>query len=174
MRLNRKNKFLLLGFLMALYFCYSFAISNTITYFKEYHSKNEILNNNNSSPRLAHQLHQKEKQLDSLLAHYNITASESFQNDLLKQLSIYCDSSHLKIIDFKEPHITTEKGFTATSYIFSLEGSFNGCVELLNKMENNPALGSIKHLNFKKKRNYKTNVDQLFVEVIMQKNKGGN
>ena len=68
----------------------------------------------------------------------------------------------------------TEKDFTTTSYIFSLEGSFNGCLALLNKMENNATLGSIKHLNFTKKRNFKTNADQLFVEVIMQKNKGGS
>lgn len=172
MKLNRKNKLLLLGFLVALYICYSFAISNTITYYKEYRSKSEMIIDNNNTPKLANQLCQKEKQLDVLLSRYNITASESFQNDLLKQLTAYSDSYHLKIIDFKEPHVISEKGFTATSYIFSLEGSFNGCLALINKMENNPTLGSIKHLTFTKKRNYKTNVDQLFVEVIMQKNKG--
>jgi hypothetical protein len=172
MKLNRKNKLLLFGFLVALYICYSFAISNTITYYKEYHYKNEMITDNTSSPKLAHQLRQKEKQLDQMLFHYNITASESFQNDLLKQLNTYSDYYHLKIIDFKEPHITTEKGFVTTSYIFSLEGSFNGCLALLNKIENNPNLGSIKHLNFTKKKNFKTNINQLSVEVILQKNKG--
>lgn len=173
MRLNRKNKLLLLGFVSALYICYSFAISNTIDCYKEYHLKSEKITENNSAPKLAFQLRQKEKQLDVLLSRYNINASESFQSDLLKQLTAYSDFYNLKIIDFKEPHIIAEKGFTTTSYIFSLEGSFNDCLALLNKMENNPTLGSIKHLNFMKKRNYKTNVDQLFVEVIMQKNKGG-
>lgn len=172
MILNRKNKLLLFGFLVALCICYSFAISNTIKYYKEYHSKNEMITDNTSSPKLAHQLRQKEKQLDQMLSHYNITASESFQNDLLKQLNTYSDSYQLKIIDFKEPHITTEKGFVTTSYIFSLEGSFNGCLALLNKIENNPTLGSIKHLNFMKKKNFKTNIDLLSVEVILQKNKG--
>lgn len=171
MRLNRKNKLLLIGFLIALYICYTFAFSNTISFYKEYHSKKDMITDNNSTPILSQQLHQKEKQLDLLLSHYKITVSESFQNDLLKQLTIYSDSLSLKIIDFKEPHILSEKGYTTTSYIFSLEGSFNGSLALLNKIENNPTLGSIKHLNFTKKRNYKTNVDQLFVEVIMQKNK---
>jgi hypothetical protein len=172
MKLNRKNKLLLLGFLISLYFCYSFAISNTIAYYKEYHSKNELITDNNNSPKLTYQLLQKEKQLDLVLSRYNINASESFQNDLLKQLNTYSDSYHLKIIDFKEPHFMSEKGFMVTSYIFSLEGSFNGCLALLNKIENNPSLGSIKHLNFSKKRNYKTNTDQLFVEIILQKNSG--
>ena len=132
-----------------------------------------MINYNTNTPKLAHQLRLKEKQLDILLSRYNITTSESFQNDLLKQLTAYGDSYHLKIIDFKEPHNITTKGLTTTCYVFSLEGSFNGCLALLNKMENNPTLGRIKHLNFAKKRNYKTNADQLFVEVIMQKNKGG-
>jgi hypothetical protein len=172
MTLNRKNKLLLFGFLVALYICYSFAISNTINYYKEYHSKNTMITDNTSSPKLGQQLSQKEKQLDLLLSRYSIIASESFQNDLLKQLNTYSDSYHLKIIDFKEPHSISEKGFVTASYIFSLEGSFNGCLAVLNKVENNPTLGSIKHLNFTKKRNYKTNMDQLFVEVILQKNKG--
>jgi hypothetical protein len=172
MRLNKKNKMLVLGFLLALYICYSFAISNTITYYKEYNSKNELITNNNDTPKLAHQLRLKEKQLDVVLSQYNITATESFQNDLLKQLNTYSNTYHLKIIDFKEPHITTEKGFITISYIFSLEGSFNGCISLLNKIENSPTLGSIKHLNFTKKRDYKTNVDQLFVEIILAKNRG--
>lgn len=172
MILNRKNKLLLLGFLICLIICYVFAVSNTITYYKEYCSKKELLMDDNSNPKLVQQLQQKEKQLDLLLSKYDITASESFQNDLLKQLNSYSDIYHFKITDFKEPHILSEKEFVTTNYIFSLEGSFNGCLALISKIENSPTLGSIKHLNFTKKRNYKSNVDQLFVEVILQKNKG--
>jgi len=172
MKLNQKNKLLLLGFVIALYICYSFAISNTIKYFKEYQSKNELITENTATPKLAFQLHQKENQLDNLLSQYNISTSESFQNDLLKQLNSFCNIHHLKIIDFKEPHIITDKSFVSSSYIFSLEGSYNGCLSLLNKIENNPNLGNIKHLNFIKKKNFKTNTDELFVEVILQKNSG--
>lgn len=174
MKLDKKNKLLLLGFLLALYICYSFAISNTINYYKEYHAKNEMVTDNTSSPKLAYQLHKKENQLDVLLSKYNITTSESFQNDLLKQLNNFCSTHHLKIIDFKEPHIVSDKGFISNSYVFSLEGPYNGCLSLLNKIENSPNLGSIKHLNFIKKKNFKTNVDELLVEVILQKNSGTN
>lgn len=172
MKLNKKNKLLLVGFFLTLCICYSFAISNTITYYKEYKVKEEQLRNTIETPKLISQLVQKEKQLDYFLSQYEITAPESFQNDLLKQLNIYSTDYNLKIIDFKEPHTITEKGFIITSYIFSLEGAFNGCLALLNKIENNSSLGNIKHLNFTKKKNYKTNVDELSVEVIMQRNQG--
>ena len=172
MKLNNKNKLFLAGFLLTCYLCYSFAISNTINYYKEYKNKQEEITADSNMPKLVGQLIQKEKQLDQVLSYYDINVSESFQNDLLKQLTTYSDSYHLKIVDFQEPHAISQKGFTTTSYIFSLEGSFNGCLALLNKIENNPALGTVRHLNFIKKKNYKTNTDQLFVEVIMQKNKG--
>ncbi|EJL60654.1 hypothetical protein [Flavobacterium sp. CF136] len=172
MKLNNKNKLFLAGFLLICYLCYSFAISNTINYYKEYKNKQEEITADSNMPKLVGQLIQKEKQLDQVLSYYDINVSESFQNDLLKQLTTYSDSYHLKIVDFQEPHAISQKGFTTTSYIFSLEGSFNGCLALLNKIENNPALGTVRHLNFIKKKNYKTNTDQLFVDVIMQKNKG--
>ncbi|WP_406845503.1 hypothetical protein [Flavobacterium soyae] len=172
MKLNKKNKLLVIGFFIVLYICYSFAISNTINYYTEYKDKEREIAQDSDMPKLVAQMVQKEKQLDQILDNYDVNISESFQNDLLKQLTSYSDSYHLKIVDFKEPHIISQKGFTVTSYTFSLEGSFNGCLAVLNKVENNPMLGNIKHLNFIKKRNYKTNTDQLFVEVIMQKNKG--
>jgi len=172
MTLNKKNKLLLVGFAIVLYVCYSFAISNTINYYKEYHVKQQEIAADSNMPKVVGQLIQKEKQLDQVLSQYDVNISESFQNDLLKQLTSYSDSYKLKIVDFQEPHTISQKGFTTTSYIFSLEGSFNGCLAVLNTIENNPSLGNIKHLNFVKKKNYKTNTDQLFVEVIMQKNKG--
>lgn len=172
MKLDKKNKLLLVGFLLVLYLCYSFAISNTINYYKEYKTKQDQIAADSDMPGLVAKLSHKEKQLDQVLSTYDINISESFQNDLLKQLTSYSDSFKLKIVDFQEPHSVTEKGYTVTSYIFSLEGSFNGCLAVLNKVENNPSLGVIRHLNFVKKKNYKTNTDELFVEVIMQKNKG--
>ena len=169
MKLNRKNKFLLLGFIIALYICYAFAISNTLEIYKEFQTKNDILIHNNSTLELVNQLLQKEMQLDKLLAKHHVKTSESYQNDLLKQLNFYSAKYNLKVIDFKEPHIIIEKNTTTSSYIFSLQGSFNGSIALLNKLENNPALGTIKHINFNKKRNYKSNLDELFVEVVLEK-----
>lgn len=172
MKLNNKNKLLIVGFLLVLYICYHFAISNTINYYKEYQNKQEEITADSNMPKLVGQLIQKEKQLDQVLANYDIAVSESFQNDLLKQLTSYSENYQLKIVDFQQPHVVSQKGFTTTSYIFSLEGTFNGCLALLNKIENSPSLGNVKHLNFIKTRNFKTNTDQLTVEVIIEKNQG--
>ena len=172
MRLNNKNKLFIIGFLLVLYICYSFAISNTVNYYKEYKNKQGEITADSNKPALVGLLIQKEKQLNEVLENYDIENSESFQNDLLKQLTSYSENYKLKIVDFQQPHVVSEKGFTRTSYIFSLEGSFNGCLALINKIENTASLGSVRHINFVKTRNFKINTDQLNIEVILEKNQG--
>lgn len=170
MKLNKKNKFLLIGFILALYICYSFAISTTITFYKESLSQKEALGNQDFSPKMISQLNQKEKQLDQLLTQQNIDTSESYQNNLLKFLNTNAIRFNLKIVEFKEPHSVKSDNFTELNYIFTLQGSYNGMISLLNQIENNNSIGFIRHINFVKKRNYKSNLDELFAEVVLTNN----
>lgn len=167
MKLNKKNKFFLLGFLIAIYICYSFAVSNTIDIYKQYQSQNEVLMNNDYSSNTLKTLFVKEKQLDILLSKKRSAAHESSQNEILKLLNIYANKYNLKIIDFNEPHSLQVKDKNKTSYLFTLQGSYNGCVSLLNKIETSH-IGVIKHVSFNKKRNYKSNTDELFVEIVLE------
>ncbi|MFV8354972.1 hypothetical protein ACNQGB_02155 [Flavobacterium sp. XS1P32] len=171
MTFNRKNKILLLSFGVMLYLCYSFAISNTINYYQALKSKEALIENSIELPVLIPQLKYKEKQLDKYLMSHEIKTKASFQNELLKQLTFYTNQTHVKITDFKAPHQNlNDKNDTTTSYIFSLEGTFINCLKTINYLENKPELGVIKHLFFVKKKNYKIDKDELYVEVILQKN----
>lgn len=169
MKLNKKNRFLILGLILSLYICYVFAISKTVDYYSKYSSQNELLANDINNPEILEKLVYKEKQLNALLSQYTNTTKGSFQNQLLKELTTLSQKNRLKIIDFQEPHIAANKDLTTTSYLFSLEGSFNGILLLLNSIENNPSLGFVKHIDFIKKRNYKTNTDYLTAHVVLQK-----
>lgn len=169
MKLNRKNKILLGGAVLALYVCYEFAFSNTLKYYGNYMAQKEITGNNLNDPEYLKKLVLKEKILNTTLVRYSGGTDNSFQNELLKQLSVLAARNALRIVDFKEPHISTDKDIKISSYIFSIEGSFNGMLLLLNNLENSPSLGYIKNISFIKKRNYKTNIDYLTAEVILQK-----
>ena len=173
MMLNKKNKLLVLGFFMALLICYQFAISKTLDYYTEYSSQKELLSNNLNDPIFLGQLVAKEKQLNAYLQKYNATAGDSYQNNLLRQISKLSTAYQLKITDFKEPHIFIEKDTKALSYVFAIEGSFNNTLLLINKLENTSSLGIVKHISFTKKRNYKTNTDYLVTEILLQKNESG-
>lgn len=171
MKLNRKNKLLLLCFVLALFLCYNLAIKKTIDYYNQYSSQKELIDNTNNSPKIMANLLAREKQINQWLSK-NDNLSNSFQNELLKQLNSYCSSHNLKITDFKEPHIITEKETAINSYQFSVEGSFNSVLGLINAIENNPILGYIKHLSTEKRMNYKTNTEYIVTTVIIQKKVG--
>ncbi|WP_136667703.1 general secretion pathway protein [Flavobacterium sp. H122] len=170
MKLNRKNKFLIVGFILAFYLCYTFAISNTIKYYKEFLSQKEVLAGQNFSPKTISQLNQKEKQLDRLLENQQINISESYQNNLLKFLNTHAVKFDLKIVEFKEPHVVKANKSKELNYIFILQGSYNGIISLLNQLENNSNIGFIRHVHFIKERNYKSNIDQLFAEIVLTNN----
>lgn len=171
MKLNKKNKLLLLGFIITLFLCYKMAIKKTIEYYSEYKSQKELIDNINNSPKVLSNLLAKEKQINQWLQE-NDNLSYSFQNELLKHLNFYCSSHNLRVVDFKEPHKITEKETETSSYIFSVEGNFNTVLGLINKIENNSGIGFIKHIATEKRMNYKTNTEYIVTTIIIEKKVG--
>lgn len=172
MKLNKKNKLLIFGFFITLYICYAFAFKNTIKYYDEYNSQKDLAEANINDPLMLQKLVHKEKQLNDFLIRYGGSMNnESFQNELLKQLTNLSIKNNLEIVDFKEPHISFDDKVQTLSYIFSLEGNFNGILLSINSIENNPSLGSVEHISFIKKKDYKKNTDYLVAEVILQRTK---
>lgn len=169
MKLNRKNKLLVLGIVLTLYLSYSLAIKKTINYYNEYKTQQELIGNLNNNPKLLSDLISKEKQIDEWLKKNDHT-SDSFQNELLKRLNNYCSNNNLKIVDFKEPHQIIENETQINSYSFSVEGSFIKVLGLINTLENSTSLGFIKHISTTKKMNFKTNEEYIITNVIIQKN----
>ncbi len=169
MKLNRKNKILIAGFFVSLYVCYTYAFSNTLDYYRKY-AENLYLEQsavNNSSA--VQQLSFKEKQLDKLLDEKNTATGNSFQNVLLKQITSLSAIHNLKIVQFAEPVIHTDKNSKTYTYTISLQGSFNGMLMLINALENKAMVGIVKNVNFIKQRNYKTNSDYLTCTIILQR-----
>lgn len=169
MNFNKKNKILLLGFAFTLYICYTFAISNTIDLYKQYKNQKMKSESSINNPELLSQLKQKERQLDLLLRKYNIVEGVSFQNDLLKELNLFCKKNDLKITKFLEPHFIEQEDIKTNNYTFSVEGSYNNVVLLIHLFENNPKFGNVKSVSFVKNRNYKTNQDYLITDIILEK-----
>ena len=169
MTLNKKNKLLIFGFIVSLYLSYIFAYKKTVEKYNAYQSKNDLLVSNDLRPETFHQLKVRDRQIDSLLKSYNSISSESYQSELLKKINHFGAEDNLKLIAFNEPHSSKLDGIVTESYIFTLEGSFNSTLLLINKLENDSQLGYIKHLSFTKKLNYKTNKYILSMNVILQK-----
>lgn len=169
MRLNKKNKILIFGFIAVLYICYSLAFSKTFKSYEEYK-----LNKDNSERNFIFQteiqnLRIREKQLDSLLSENNFVEDKIFQNELLKIINSKIFSDKITLINFQEPHTFIKNNKKTLSYLFTLRGQYSGLAKLINEIEQNKSLGIILHINYYKVKSLKDNSQNLFVDIIIQK-----
>ncbi|WP_199769292.1 hypothetical protein [Flavivirga eckloniae] len=162
-----KNIALLSGFLLALVLCYQLAISKTVALKKEYNAlkQQEVLFEN--TPKQISLLKQKQTYYDSLLNKYQINGS-SLQNNLLKTVTVFADSTNLKVVSFLEPHIIHKNNLKINTYQFVLEGNFNAIIKLIHKLEQDTKFGEITNLSFEKKKNFRTGRYYLQAFVLLK------
>ncbi|VXB36812.1 General secretion pathway protein [Flavobacterium sp. 9AF] len=170
MKLNKKNKILLLIILISFVLIYKLAISKTFYYAENLHNLNakldNIINQNNASKALVI----KNKKLDLLLEelHYN-QAIKNEQNNLLKIINENTAKLNISVVAFEEPKIIIEKNTKITHYSFTVTGEFNATLLLLNYLEKNAIFGKIEHFTTVKKNNYKENNKYIITEIILEK-----
>jgi len=163
-----KNKLLVVGFLAMLFIAYKFAIQKTFESKKmliSMTSEKELLDN--VSSRIA-SLQQQEKYLDSLLKSYNISSNSSFQQVLLQKVTDFSKQKKLQIIAFNKPHVFSSKDSKLSTYSFEVKGNFIPILQLVQFLEEQQ-LGELVSINFKKKKNYKTNSVFLTCKLLLQK-----
>src|SRR5690606_2418289 len=105
MKLNNKNKILILGLLFTSVIVYQFAFKKTLEYYSLY---SELIIKSNSIDeynKQESQLLNKEKNLTNLLEKYNFENNNDFntQNYLLQHLTQQVNNLNLKIVSFEQP-----------------------------------------------------------------------
>ena len=162
-----KNIILVAGFVLLVIIAYKFAFSNTFETRHEYKAlRNEAVAFDNLPMQLS-SLKQKEKYYDSLLTKYQLKGN-SIQNNILKTLNTYADSTGLKVSNFIEPHQMKQGDLHINTYQFTLEGHYNAIITLIHTLEQNTKFGEIINLDFQKKKNYKTGQFYLVTHVLLK------
>jgi hypothetical protein len=162
-----KNIILIFGFLLVLVLSYRLAISKTIELKKEFNilEKQEILYDN--TPKQISILKQKQSYYDELLSKYQLNSS-SLQNNLLKTINTFTDTTDVKIISFLEPHVINKVDLRINTYQFTLEGNYNDIIKLIHKLEQETKFGEITNLHFEKKKNYRTGENYLQASILLK------
>ncbi|GAA3553780.1 hypothetical protein [Snuella lapsa] len=158
---------LLLGFLLTLTLCYQLAISKTIELnvtYKDLKQQEALYKN---APRQMSLLKQKQHYYDSLLTKYQLQGN-SVQNNLLKSINTFADSTNIKVVHFLEPHKVVNNDITINTYQFTLEGDYNNMVRLIHKLEQKTKFGEIINLHFEKKKNFRTGTFYLQLHVLLK------
>tara|TARA_R110002012_G_scaffold294098_1_gene490041 strand:+ start:26924 stop:27436 length:513 start_codon:yes stop_codon:yes gene_type:complete len=159
--------FLVAGILIAGILCFKLAISNTIELTKE-HKKlsKEVSFFNNISDQIT-LLNIKKKYHDSILSEMNLE-NTSLENNLLRTLNSEAKKNNLEVIDFNNPHIFMDKTGEIDTHIFTLQGNFKDMLSTIYILELKGKFGEVVHINFLKKKNYKSNKEYLIATIFIQ------
>lgn len=162
-----KNIILIITFFLTIILCYKLAISKTIVLTKQHKTlkQQDLLLKN--TPKQISLLKQKQTYYDSILVKYQLNES-SLQNNLLKTINTYSDSSNIKVISFVEPHTIKTNNLKVNNYLFTLEGNYNAILQLVYKLEQQTKFGEIVNLHFEKKKNFRTNKEYLQASILLR------
>lgn len=92
----------------------------------------------------------------------------SLQNNLLRVLNEEALLNNLDIIDFNQPHIHLNELNETHTFTFKLKGGYVDILKTIHALEQKGNFGKIVHLNFEKKKNYRTNRFSLNATVFIQ------
>lgn len=164
---KNKNIILLLFLFLALLLCYKLAISNTLALRKEYLSLKKEERLSEDIPQQLALLSKKEVYLDSVLQKLDLN-NTAMENNLLRVVNKEAAENNIKIIDFNAPHTSDKDNSHVMTYIFTLEGSYASILELIHDLETKRNLGSVSHLEFEKKKDYRTKRTYLQTKVFLE------
>lgn len=99
----------------------------------------------------------------------NINNIDNFQENLLNELGYLCDSLKLILVDFSEPFKGIERSYEVETIILKIQGPFHPLLKLVHHIENSFAGGSISSVHFELQKNYKKNIEELFLTLYVQK-----
>lgn len=167
MNSRNRNGVLILAIVLAFFSCYKFAISNTLELKEEY--KN-LINEEallKDRPKQFRLWSRKQVYFDSILNKMNL-GNTSFENNLLRVINLEAKKNNLKVLDFNEPHVSSDQNNTLNTFEFVLEGGYTALLKAVHAIEQENNFGEIIHLQFEKKRNYRKNSDYLTSRILIQ------
>ncbi|MEM7379887.1 MAG: hypothetical protein AAF361_01670 [Bacteroidota bacterium] len=167
MKSRMKIKLLCGGIVLMLLLCYQFAIKNTLVLKGRYNQLSSGVTALEDTPRQLSLLMQKSVYYDSILGEMDL-GNTSLQNNLLRKLQQESEIQNVQVMDFNPPHSFFNETNELLTYSFDLKGSYNGMLRSLYTLEQKGNFGQIIHLDFEKKRNYRTKKQALTARVLLQ------
>ena len=167
MKSKKKIQLLIGGILLLLFVCYKLALQNTLDVKGEYNRLIASTESLKDTPKRLSLLHQKENYFDSILNQMDL-GDTSMQNNLLRVLNEEGEKNNLKVIDFNQPHVFSSDGNELYTYSFVLNGNYNNILKTIYTLEQLGNFGDVVHVNFEKKKNYRTQRNSLTAKVLIQ------
>lgn len=170
MNSKRKNILLLIVIFIMAYACYIFAFKPTIAMKSSYHQLDLEQQRFKDIPTQLVLLKKKDLYFDSILNKMNLQHT-SIENNLLHALHVEAKKNDLKVMDFNSPHVYINDQQELNTFIFTLEGSFQDILKSIYHLEQQGNFGKVAHVNFEKKKNFRTRKTFLNATIFIQRYK---
>lgn len=167
MRINSKNKLLFLSIAILLFASYKLAIDKTLMLKQEHERLGEQVEQFKDIPKKLSLLSQKEKHYDSILGKMDLVDT-SIQNNLLRTINQEAEKRNIQVMDFNQPHQYQMGENNLYTYSFNLSGNYADILKVVHTIEQKGNFGEIVHIDFQKKKNYRTNKYSLAATVFVQ------
>ena len=165
---KQKNIALIASFLVMLIIAYQFSFKKTFELKNNINklSKDKALLENAESK--IGQLQQENRYFDAVLKSNDISADQSFGQNLFQKVTKLGKTYKLTIVSFEKPHIYKDNEASLLSYVIEVKGDFRDLMLFSNDLEQ-LRLGKFSSMSFTKKKNYKTRRNELRCKLILQK-----
>lgn len=167
MKINNKNKLLFLGIIAMLFASYYLAINKTLLLRNEAQRLTVQVEQFKDIPNKLAILSQKDVHYDSILGKMDLVDT-SVQNNLLRTINQEATKNNIKVMDFNQPHLYEMGENSLHTYSFKLDGNYTDILKVVHTIEQKGNFGEIVHMDFQKKKNYRTNKYSLGATVFVQ------
>jgi Tfp pilus assembly protein PilO len=169
MRIDKKNMILLAGFFLTLILGYHLSISKTFDAREKFlELQGQVSMQSRITSEMAY-LKQQNEYYEKELEKNQISIGSSFQSNLLKIINSFASTNSLQITGFHEPHVFIQQESITKTYRFSVKGDFSTILRLVHSIEQFGNYGNIVSMDFKKKKNYKSNKEYLECGLLLQR-----
>ena len=158
---------LMLGILVMVVLSYHLSIKKTLYAAREH---KELLDKKQQIANLDYDMrkwNELNKSMDTKFGGYG--AYLDFQENLLHEVGEFCHSNKLILSEFSEPFTGVDGGYEVETINLKIQGKFHPLLKLLHHLESNFKGGKISSAEFIKEKNFKTNKEELFLKLYVQK-----
>ncbi len=165
---KQKNIALLIGFIVMLFISYQLSFKKTLDLRKtqERLSKELSLLDNANDQMINLQV--QNKQLEKVLLSNNVSLNQSFEQALFEKITDLSKKHRLQIVSFDKPHEYESDGANLLSYTIEVQGDFRNLMLFSSELEQ-MRMGKLASTSFLKKRNYRTQRNELNCKIILQR-----
>lgn len=167
MKINNRNRLLLLGILLISIVCYKFAIAKTMGLRDELLHLRSELREMQEIPHRTRLLARKNMVFDSILEQMDM-GDNSLQNNLLRSINLEAKKRNIKVMDFNRPHIAAMGANNLYTYSFKLRGNYTDILKVVHAIEQKGNFGIVAHIDLEKKKDHRTNKYSLDATVFVQ------